>query len=97
MALTLDYTRVTSSITDPVSLPGAPYHPGDPIAFEHKGAWHEGMVYAIALLPEQHVRFGVRWAVRVDWDDTCTIVGVDDDGLNHTRTQRVRGSHRIVA
>lgn len=90
----------TSTIEQPVHLPGAPYHVGDPIAVEHHDVWREGIVRAITRFDKPQ-RFGLNWLIRVDFIDTgcdheCTAVAADDDGLNHTWRNKVCGSRREV-
>lgn len=89
--------NVTSTVEQPVSLPGAPYAPGDAIVVEHHDEWREGIVTAIARFNEPQ-RFGLHWLIRVDFaDDTCTAVAADDDGRNHTWRNQVMPSSLVAA
>lgn len=95
MALIFDAS--TSTITHPVTLPGAPYHVGDPILVEHNDQWREGTVTAITRANER-AAFGLTWLLRVDFEDgTCTGALCDDDGRNHRYRSQVMGSQRVVA
>lgn len=90
-------THATSTIEQPVSLPGAPFAPGDPILVEHEGVWREGIVRAITHANER-AAFGLTWLLRVDFEDgTCTGALCDDDGRNYRYRSQVMGSRRVVA